>query len=78
MASIIDGKRIAAAIIDSVKAGAISLQAKSGIQPSLAVIVVGDDPASHVYVNATGKMADYCGFRSVQHTLPGETTQDEL
>jgi len=78
MATIIDGKAAAAAVIDKVKAATRDLGEAGGVQPGLAVVIVGDDPASHVYVASKGRMAKECGFRSVQHTLPAETGQDEL
>lgn len=77
-AKIIDGKMVAATVIERVKADAGRLIADSGVQPGLAVIIVGDDPASHAYVGAKGRMAKECGFHSVQFTLPAETTQHEL
>ena len=78
MAKMIDGKRAAAAVIDTVKAAASRLEQTKGVRTGLAVVIVGDDPASHTYVAAKGRMANECGFNSVQHTLPAETTQDEL
>lgn len=78
MASVIDGKKAAASVIEAVKAAASSLEAETGVKTGLAVIIVGDDPASHAYVGAKGRMAKECGFNSVQHTLPAGTTQEEL
>lgn len=48
------------------------------MRAGLAVVIVGDDPASHTYVSAKSRMAKECGFLSVQHTLPEETSQEEL
>ena len=78
MATIIDGKKAAASVIEAVKAAAARLETEAHIKTGLAVIIVGDDPASHAYVGAKGRMAKECGFNSVQHTLPAETTQAEL
>lgn len=78
MAQVIDGKRIAASVIDKVKTAAAELQRQNGVKTGLAVIIVGDDPASHTYVSAKSRMAKECGFNSVQHTLPAQTTQEEL
>ncbi len=78
MATVIDGKQVAASVIDTVKAAAADLEAKTGVKTGLAVIIVGDDPASHAYVGAKSRMAKECGFKSVQHTLPEETTQEQL
>lgn len=78
MATIIDGKKAAASVIEAVKAASAKLEVEAGVKTGLAVIIVGDDPASHAYVGAKGRMAKECGFNSVQHTLPAETTQTEL
>jgi methylenetetrahydrofolate dehydrogenase (NADP+) / methenyltetrahydrofolate cyclohydrolase len=77
-ATVIDGKKAAASVIKAVKAAAAGLEAETGVKTGLAVIIVGDDPASHAYVGAKGRMAKECGFNSIQHTLPAETTQAEL
>ena len=78
MATIIDGKTISASVIEAVTAASAALKQDTGVKPGLAVIIVGDDPASHAYVGAKGRMAKQCGFHSVQHTLPEETTQEDL
>ncbi|MEK9282362.1 bifunctional methylenetetrahydrofolate dehydrogenase/methenyltetrahydrofolate cyclohydrolase FolD [Bradyrhizobium sp. ISRA442] len=78
MVQVIDGKQIAASVIDKVKAASAELQAQNGVRTGLAVIIVGDDPASRTYVGAKSRMAKDCGFNSVQHTLPTETSQEEL
>ncbi|TNM66058.1 bifunctional methylenetetrahydrofolate dehydrogenase/methenyltetrahydrofolate cyclohydrolase FolD [Aliirhizobium smilacinae] len=78
MAFVIDGKEAAASVISAVTEASVSLEGKTGIKPGLAVVIVGNDPASHAYVNSKGKMAKQCGFNSIQHTLPEETTQEEL
>src|SRR5262245_12106014 len=78
MADIIDGKQVAASVIDAVKTATAALEKETGVKTGLAVVSVGDDPASHTYVGAKGRMAKECGFTSIQHTLPAETTQDEL
>ncbi|MGF0537352.1 bifunctional methylenetetrahydrofolate dehydrogenase/methenyltetrahydrofolate cyclohydrolase FolD [Agrobacterium sp. ES01] len=78
MTEIIDGKQVAASVIEKVKAASADLEASTGVKSGLAVIIVGDDPASHAYVGSKGRMAKECGFHSVQHTLPAETPQDEL
>jgi len=75
---VIDGKQVAASVIETVKAATSALDKQSGVKTGLAVVIVGDDPASHAYVNSKSKMAKECGFKSVQHTLPVETTQEEL
>ncbi|UPA24960.1 bifunctional methylenetetrahydrofolate dehydrogenase/methenyltetrahydrofolate cyclohydrolase FolD [Shinella oryzae] len=78
MTTIIDGKQVAASVIDAVKSATAALQAQAGVKPGLAVVIVGDDPASHAYVSSKSRMAKECGFNSIQHTLPEETTQEEL
>jgi methylenetetrahydrofolate dehydrogenase (NADP+)/methenyltetrahydrofolate cyclohydrolase len=78
MGNIIDGKQIAASVIDAVKAATVVLEKETDFKPGLAVVIVGNDPASHAYVSSKSKMAKECGFASIQHTLPEETTQEEL
>ena len=78
MATIIDGKAISATVIEKVTAAASALEAKTGTRTGLAVVIVGDDPASHSYVNSKSRMAKQCGFHSLQHTLPEDTTQEAL
>lgn len=77
MAVRIDGKAIAAAVRAEVRAEAEELT-KLGTTPGLAVILVGDDPASRVYVNNKKKACAEAGIRSEEFTLPAETTQEEL
>ncbi|MFD2260696.1 bifunctional methylenetetrahydrofolate dehydrogenase/methenyltetrahydrofolate cyclohydrolase FolD [Chelativorans composti] len=76
MAEIIDGKAVAAEIVAKVTAHAASIAGT--VVPGLATILVGEDPASQVYVASKSRMAKECGFHSVQHTLPREITQAEL
>ena len=78
MTTVIDGKQVAASVIDEVKAATSALEKDTGVKTGLAVVIVGNDPASHAYVGSKSKMAKECGFNSVQHTLPEETTQEEL
>lgn len=78
MTTVIDGKQVAASVIDAVKTASQALQDETGVKTGLAVVIVGNDPASHAYVSAKSRMAKECGFTSVQHTLPEETTQEEL
>ena len=76
-AQLIDGKAIAARVRDAVAASAAELRA-SGIQPGLAVVLVGEDPASQVYVRGKTKAALECGVQVFDHKLPAETSEDEL
>ncbi|CAD7054782.1 bifunctional methylenetetrahydrofolate dehydrogenase/methenyltetrahydrofolate cyclohydrolase FolD protein [Pseudorhizobium endolithicum] len=78
MTTIIDGKVAAASVIETVTSTAAALEREVGEKPGLAVVIVGDDPASHTYVNSKSKMAKQCGFNSFQHSLPEGTTQEEL
>ncbi|TCU28072.1 methenyltetrahydrofolate cyclohydrolase /5,10-methylenetetrahydrofolate dehydrogenase (NADP+) [Rhizobium azibense] len=78
MTTVINGKQVAASIIETVKMATSSLEKQSGVRTGLAVVIVGDDPASHAYVNSKSRMAKECGFKSVQHTLSAATTQEEL
>ena len=77
MATIIDGKAIAAAVRADVAADVAALKEK-GIVPGLAVIIVGSDPASRVYVNNKKKACAQVGIYSEEFALPEDTTQDEL
>jgi len=71
---ILDGKAMAAAWREEIASSVRSL----GLKPGLAVVLVGDDPASKVYVGSKEKAATGAGFHSVVDRLPGDTTQDEL
>ena len=77
MAKIIDGKKISQSLKDRVKAEVEKLK-EEGINPCLAVIIVGDDPASRVYVNNKKKACEYTGIKSLEYALPASTTQQEL
>lgn len=77
MAQIIDGKIISQSVKDRVK-NEISLLKEKGITVCLAVIIVGDDPASRIYVNNKKKACEYTGIKSVEYALDGSTTQQEL
>lgn len=73
-ATVIDGKALAAKTKESVRRSAAALPRK----PGLAVILVGDDPASRVYVTSKRKDCEECGFYSEEYALPAETKQEEL
>ena len=75
--NIIDGKAVSKKVKEDVKAECDQLKAK-GITPGLAVIIVGEDPASQVYVHNKEVACEACGFHSVKYALPAETTQEEL
>ena len=77
-ASLIDGKARAARLRASVAQAVTGLKAAPGITPGLAVVLVGDDPASRVYVANKVRQTEECGMRSIEHRLPANTSQDEL
>ena len=77
MASLIDGKKISQDIKNEVKDRVASLK-EHGIAVTLAVILVGDDPASHVYVRNKKKACEYTGIRSLSYELPEDTSEEEL
>lgn len=77
MTQIIDGKRISAEIKDELKEQVAAYKAQ-GKEICLAVIQVGDDPASCVYVRNKKKACEYIGIKSLSYELPGETTEEEL
>lgn len=76
-AKIIDGKSVSAEVKAAVAAETAQLKEK-GIVPGLAVIIVGDDPASRVYVNNKKKACAAVGFHSEEYALPAQTTENEL
>jgi methylenetetrahydrofolate dehydrogenase (NADP+) / methenyltetrahydrofolate cyclohydrolase len=77
-ASIIDGRAYAARLAERIAGSMAALEAKAGRPPGLAVVLVGNDPASGVYVRSKGKMARQLGMRSFEHVLPEEVSQAEL
>ena len=77
-AKIIDGKAISAAVKKKVTADTAAFVANTGITPHLAAVLVGDDPASQVYVRNKERACEACGLKSTLHRLPAETTQEQL
>jgi methylenetetrahydrofolate dehydrogenase (NADP+) / methenyltetrahydrofolate cyclohydrolase len=77
-ATLIDGKAFAAGLVDRVAAASARLEAGHGVKPGLAVVIVGEDPASQVYVRNKGETTLRAGMRSDTHRLPESTTQVEL
>ena len=77
-ATLIDGKAKAAEMSATIAATTASLLAEHNVKPGLAVVIVGEDPASQVYVRNKKRTAESCGFHSVQHTLDASTAQDEV
>ena len=78
MTEIIDGKLVAEDVVATVKGLTADLVGKGHAAPGLAVVIVGEDPASQVYVASKSKKAKECGFLSVQHTLPADTSEADL
>ena len=76
-ATILDGKALGLRVREEVAAECAEL-AKRGVTPGLAAVIVGDDPASHVYVRNKRKAAEKAGIAAFDHTLPAETSQQDL
>jgi len=77
-ATVIDGKAVAAEVTEKVDAATRAFAAATGKRPGLAVILVGEDPGSQVYIRNKGRAAERLGFHSVQHTLPVTVTEAAL
>ena len=77
-ATIIDGKAYAATLRAKVAEGVAAFRSETGVVPGLAVVLVGEDPASAVYVRNKGKQTLEVGMASFEHKLPAETTQSDL
>jgi methylenetetrahydrofolate dehydrogenase (NADP+) / methenyltetrahydrofolate cyclohydrolase len=75
---IIDGKAVAAEVRARVAEEAAAFAEENGFRPGLATILVGDDPASHVYVSNKRKASEEVGIASIHHELPASTSQEEL
>ncbi len=78
MARLIDGKLISAQIRAEIKEETVAFVKERGYAPGLAVVIVGEDPASQVYVRNKARACEEVGFYSEVYRLPAETTQDEL
>ncbi|WP_024311513.1 bifunctional methylenetetrahydrofolate dehydrogenase/methenyltetrahydrofolate cyclohydrolase FolD [Sinorhizobium medicae] len=76
--AIIDGKRFAAGLLDDITARVKKLEEETGQVPGLAVVLVGEDPASRVYVGSKHRQTLAAGIASFKYELPAETTQEEL
>jgi methylenetetrahydrofolate dehydrogenase (NADP+) / methenyltetrahydrofolate cyclohydrolase len=77
-ARIIDGKAYAATLRGKIAEGVVAFQDATGAIPGLAVVLVGEDPASAVYVRSKEKLTGEVGMTSFAHKLPADTSQDEL
>jgi len=77
-ATVLDGKAFASTVRERVAAGVAALKAETGIVPGLAVVLVGEDPASEVYVRNKGKQTKAAGMASFEHRLPADTSEAAL
>ena len=75
---VLDGKALAAEVLQDVSLRIQARDAEGKSRPHLATVLVGEDPASRVYVASKGKAARACGFHSVQHDLPADTSEQDL
>lgn len=78
MSNIINGKEISASVKERIRLETEKLFNETGVKPGLAVIIVGDDPASRIYVNNKKKACTDIGFNSWEYALPAETAEAEL
>ena len=74
----IDGKARAAELSETITAETAALEREHGIKPGLAVVIIGEDPASQVYVRNKKRTAEACGFKSVRHSLPEDVAEQEV
>jgi methylenetetrahydrofolate dehydrogenase (NADP+)/methenyltetrahydrofolate cyclohydrolase len=77
-AHLIDGREVAASVRERVASEVTSFEAEVGRPPALATVLVGDDPASQIYVNNKHKACAEVGIHSLNHELPRQTTENEL
>ncbi len=77
-AQVIDGKIVASEVVEIVKTATQKLVNDTGVVPGIAVVIVGEDPASQVYVRSKGKKAQDCGFHSETYTLDESTSEADL
>ena len=75
---LIDGKALSQKVQDSVSTGVEQLKQEMNIVPGLAVLLIGDDPASHTYVKMKAKACEKVGFYSITHNMPDTISQDEI
>ena len=78
MAAVIDGKAFAAGLRDRVASATTAFRVQAGRAPGLAVVLVGDDPASHVYVRSKGKATAAAGMAGFEHRLAADISQETL
>lgn len=78
MAQIIDGKKISEKLRGEIAAGVAKLKTQHAVQPGLAVVLVGEDEASKIYVRNKGRACEKVGIQSFEHRLPADTSQEVL
>lgn len=78
MVEVINGKKLAEEITEKVKAETTRLMESHDIRPGLAVVIIGDDPASQIYVASKNRQAEECGFLSVTHRFEADIREDSL
>ena len=78
MAQIINGKEVSGKVREDIRLAAAALEQETGVKPGLAVILVGEDPASQIYVRNKKKACEALGIISEEYALPENTTQEEL
>lgn len=78
MTTVIDGRKISAEIRAEVAEGVAKLKSERGVTPGLAVIIVGEDPGSQIYVRNKQKACEETGINSVKHELPADVSEEEL
>ena len=74
----IDGKAMAADLSARITEETAALLNDHGLVPGLAVVIIGEDPASQVYVRNKKRTAEACGFHSIQHSLPEDASQEDV
>ena len=78
MSTVIDGKAFAASLRERIGEAVAHIAEKHNIKPGLAVVLVGEDPASQVYVRNKGKQTIEAGMDSIEHKLPADTPQEDV
>ena len=74
----IDGKAMAAELSEKITEETTALARDHGIKPGLAVVIIGEDPASQVYVRNKKRTAEACGFHSVRHQMPADVSKEAV
>ncbi len=77
-AQLIDGKAVAADVRAKVASAVEKMRSETGVQPALAVVLVGEDPASQVYVRNKGIATEKAGMKSIEHRLPAEASEAQV